>query len=101
MDKTDSGKLSNTVSGDTLAGLYGFGGAVVDQTLSVFIGDRNGVDGHTLVLRTFLPSLHEAVQDDGEHDEDGQTQDGESNQNACGDTNVLPLTHAHTKPRRS
>lgn len=68
----------------TGAGLHGFGGAVVDQTLSVLISDRNSVDRHTLVLCTLPSSFHEAVQDHDEHDEDGHTQDGERSENTWG-----------------
>lgn len=68
----------------TGAGLHGLGGAVVDQTLSVLISDRNSVDRHTLVLWTLPSSFHEAVQDDDEHDEDGHTQDGECSENTWG-----------------
>lgn len=68
----------------TGAGLHGLGGGVVDQTLSVFIGDWNSVDRHSLVLRTLPPAFHEAVHDDAQHDEDGHAQDSERNQHAWG-----------------
>lgn len=66
------------------AGLHGLGGAVVDQALSVLVGDGNSVDGHALVLRTLPSPLDEAVHDDDQHDEDGHAQDDERSENAWG-----------------
>lgn len=45
-------------------GSDGFGGAVVDETLSVLQADRDGVDGHPVVLYRLLLSSTEAVQQD-------------------------------------
>lgn len=59
------------------------GGGVVDQPLSVLEGNRDGVDGHALVLHRLPPSFDEAVHQDGHHDEDGQTQEGSHRYDNC------------------
>lgn len=59
------------------------GGGVVDQPLSVLKGNGDGVDGHALVLHRLPPSFDDAVHQDDQHDEDGQTQEGSYRYDNC------------------
>lgn len=59
------------------------GGGVIDQPLSVLEGNRDGVDGHALVLHRLPPSFDDAVHQDGHHDEDGQSQEGSYRYDSC------------------
>lgn len=71
-----------------------FGGGVIDQPLSVLKGNRDGVDGHALVLHQLSPSFDEAVRQDGHRDEDGHTQEGSYCYNNCeSDQNVKCCTY--------
>lgn len=70
-------------------GSDGLGGGVIDQPLSVLKGNRDGVGGHALVLTRLPPPFDEAVQQDGQQDEDGQTQEGGYHYDNCArDQNV-------------
>lgn len=67
-------------------------GGVIDQPLSVLKGNRDGVDGNALVLHRLSPSFHQAVRQDGQHDEDGHTQEGSDRYNCESDQNVKCCT---------
>lgn len=60
------------------------GGGVIDQPLSVLKGNGDGVDGHALVLHRLPPPFDEAVQQDGQQDEDGHAQEGSDRYDSCG-----------------
>lgn len=72
------------------------GGGVIDQPLSVLKGNRDGVDGHALVLHWLPPFFDEAVYQDGHQNEDGQTQEGCYRYNSCeSDQNQCQMLHVH------